>query len=64
MKDGCTLYAPVKEQFLVLIEYINILEKQNAPDKAPEILVLIDFIEKVTHECEVYLRYNYILNKV
>lgn len=55
-----SIYDPVKEQFKVLLEYVRILERKKIDDQASEIYGLIDFIDTVKRQCEIYLKYEII----
>jgi predicted DNA-binding protein YlxM (UPF0122 family) len=53
-----SIYSPVKEQFKVLLEYVRILEMKKNVDHRNEIIFLIEFINTVRRQCEVYLNYE------
>lgn len=52
------LYEPVKENFEVLVEYLKLLESKNVVDLKSDLCSLIDFMEFMFRQCEVYLRYK------
>jgi hypothetical protein len=52
------LYDPIKEQLLVLIEYINILNSKKDYDSPQEITFLLELIENMKSQCERYLNYQ------
>lgn len=54
-----SMYAPVKEQLQVLVEYINILEKKPLDDDCIfEISFIFDFLNNIKRYCEIYLSFN------
>jgi len=55
-----SIYEPVKDQFKVLLEYIKILEKKSVDDSTSEIYALMEFIDTVKRQCEIYLKYELI----
>jgi hypothetical protein len=55
-----SIYEPVKDQFKVLLEYIKILEKKRVDDSTSEIYALMEFIDTVKRQCEIYLKYELI----
>lgn len=58
MKRKRDLYAPVKEQFLMMVEYINILEMKNNGDQIHEIVFLLEMLNTVKRQSELYLNFE------
>jgi len=58
MKKKRNIFSPVKEQFGLLVEYINILENKENPDLINEIVLLIELINNIKRQCELYLNYE------
>lgn len=58
MKNSCSLYEPIKEQFLVLVEYINILEQMRDLEQIREIVLLMELINNTKRQCDIYLNYQ------
>lgn len=58
MKKVRNVYGPVKEQFIVLIEYINILEAKRKKQYIEDLNLLIDLINNVSRQCEIYLKFE------
>lgn len=54
------IYEPIKEQFLMLIEYINILELRTNVDHRQEIMLLIEMMEHAKRHAEIYLNYTFL----
>jgi hypothetical protein len=52
------IYAPVKEQFQLLVGYIEILDSKNAIDLIEEIVMLIELISTIKKQCDLYLNYE------
>ncbi len=52
------VYEPVKEELMVLIEYIGILEEKITQNKREEIILLIEILEFIKTKCDVYLNYH------
>lgn len=52
------MYEPIKEEFMVLIEYMNILEAKINEDRREEIILLLEVLEFIKAKCEVYLNYH------
>lgn len=57
-----TIYSPVKEQFSVLLEYINIIESKRKPDPVTDISALLELIANISRHCEIYLNYEFLRN--
>jgi hypothetical protein len=51
------LYEPIKEQFLLMVEYIKILEKKKNVDPISEFTVLSEMIDSISKSCLVYVNY-------
>jgi hypothetical protein len=59
MKKDKEFYEPIKEQFQILIEYINIIEYKKSK-KIEDIVLLIDFMNTIMKQCELYLKFGLI----
>jgi len=57
MKKNTSIYDPIREQFLILVEYMNILDQKNK-DTFEEICLLIDLLNNIHHQCSLYLNYE------
>jgi CCR4-NOT transcriptional regulation complex NOT5 subunit len=49
-------YEPIKEQLLVLVEYVDILERKKGEDR-DEIFFLIEMIDTFKRQAEIYLNF-------
>lgn len=58
MEINKKVYAPVREQFLVMAEYVRILELRNSPSKIAELQMLIDLVDGLRRQCQIYLSYE------
>lgn len=52
------IFDPVEEQFLVVINYINILNYKNHSDPLEEIVLLLELMKNTCRQCELYLNYE------
>ena len=52
-----SIFAPIKDQFVSLVEYINILERKSEELSLIDINNLIEYIELKIRYCDMYLRY-------
>lgn len=57
-----SIYAPIKEQFGTVIEYINILDSKKESSKIEDTYALYELIQLVTKQCLMYLSFNYLKN--
>lgn len=55
-----SIYEPIREQFLILVEYINILELKKNIDHKQEIILLIEMINNIKRHTEIYLNYAFL----
>lgn len=55
-----SIFDPVKEQFAVLLEYVNILNTKEDSDLIQEIALLLELIATVKKQCDLYLNYELI----
>ena len=53
-----SIYEPIREQFKILLEYLNILDKKRSSDAITEIGQLLDFMDIMRRKCEVYLNFQ------
>ena len=53
-----SLYGPVKDQFLVLAEYVMVLEGMGERNKIENITLLLNLIDSIRKQCEIYLKYE------
>lgn len=51
-----SIYGPLKEEFLVFVEFLNIAEKQIIGKR--EICMVIEHLETIMKKCEFYLKYQ------
>lgn len=54
------LYYPVKEKLQVAVEYINILNEKRDAASPREISLLLEFLEMIKNQCDMYLKYKLI----
>ena len=54
------IYQAIREQLLMLIEYINILELKKNIDQRNEIILLIEMINNIKRHTEIYLNYTFL----
>lgn len=54
------MYGPLVEQLLVLVEYIYIMEKKSSEDRQAEMSFIINFLNSLKKQCEIYLNYEYL----
>lgn len=52
------IYEPIRQQFMLLIEYLNILEMRTDMEHQNEIICLIEFIDIMKRKCEMYLNFE------
>lgn len=57
------VFSPVKEQFLVLLAYIEILEKKKSNLSPLEMTGFADYLSFVARQCEIYLMYRSLMNE-
>ena len=57
-RSARNIYDPVKEQYLVLIEYISILSSKKNADPIQEIVLLLELMKNTCRKCELYLNYE------
>jgi hypothetical protein len=62
-KKQKSIYGPIKDQFLLLVEYIKILEIKKVEDRCNDISNLIEFINIINRQCEIYLKYKCIIKE-
>jgi hypothetical protein len=53
-----SIYEPIREQFKILLEYLNILDTKRSSDAVTEIGQLLDFMDIMRRKCEVYLNFQ------
>lgn len=53
-----SIYEPLKEEFLVFVEYINILERKLQSETKQEISLVIEFLDTIKRKCDFYLNYQ------
>jgi hypothetical protein len=53
-----SIFDPVKEQFSVLVEYINILDLKKNIDTIQEVILILNLIENIKKQCDIYLNYQ------
>lgn len=49
------LFEPVKEQFQMLVQYIEILESRKDMEDMNKVVQLSDFMRMIIRHCEIYL---------
>lgn len=60
MKEKRSIYSPIREEFLVLVEYINILDLRADRQRKEEIILLMEMLEALKKKCDIYLNYQLI----
>jgi|HubBroStandDraft_3_1064219.scaffolds.fasta_scaffold10928_3 hypothetical protein len=50
-----SIYDPVKDQLIILVEYINFLKTKKNADTSAEIAALQHMLRATTNHCELYL---------
>lgn len=60
MKERISIYSPIREELLVLIEYINILDLRTDGQRPEEIILLMEMFEALKKKCDIYLKYQLI----
>lgn len=61
--DQKKILKPVKEQIEIALEYINILEFKKNFDIHIDIKLLVELINYIKKQCEIYLNYHSLLKK-
>ena len=58
MKEKISIYSPIKEELLVFVEYINILDYLAHNQRREEIVLLMEMLEALKKKCDIYLNYQ------
>jgi hypothetical protein len=58
MKEKISIYSPIRDELLVVVEYIDILDLREDIQRMEEIVLLMEMFEALKKKCDLYLNYQ------